>query len=67
MRSGGMSRTSLAVRFKSVVGKAPLTYLLGWRMQLAARDLRRGIRDIPMDMTMEDLRRRRGTDAEHIW
>ena len=36
-----MSRTSFAERFKSVVGVAPLTYLTNWRMQLAARSLRR--------------------------
>jgi AraC-like DNA-binding protein len=37
----GMSRTSFAERFKALVGVAPLTYLAGWRMQLAARTLRR--------------------------
>ena len=35
--------------------------------EVAAREPRRGIRDIPMQMTMDDLRRMRGTDAEHIW
>jgi AraC-like DNA-binding protein len=35
-----MSRTSFAVRFRQAVGVPPLTYLLGWRMSLAARALR---------------------------
>ncbi|HEY4203281.1 MAG TPA: AraC family transcriptional regulator [Devosiaceae bacterium] len=35
-----MSRTTFALRFKTVVGVAPLAYLLGWRMHLAERDLR---------------------------
>lgn len=34
-RRAGMSRTSFAVRFKALVGKAPLEYLTGWRMLLA--------------------------------
>lgn len=41
-RAVGMSRTSFAVRFKAVAGVAPLTYLLNWRMSLAARGLRDG-------------------------
>lgn len=35
-----MSRTSFAVRFKQVVGVAPLAYLGQWRMRLAERALR---------------------------
>ena len=35
----GMSRTSFALRFKAVVGVAPLAYLTQWRMHLAERDL----------------------------
>ena len=35
-----MSRTSFALRFKTVVGVAPLAYLLGRRMRLAERTLR---------------------------
>lgn len=38
----GMSRTSFALRFKTVAGVAPLAYLLGWRMRLAERALRDG-------------------------
>jgi AraC-like DNA-binding protein len=38
----GMSRTSFAVRFKSVVGVAPLTYLMNLRMQFAEHELREG-------------------------
>ena len=39
-KASAMSRTSFAVRFKSVAGVAPLTYLTGWRMRLAQRSLR---------------------------
>ena len=31
----GMSRTSFAVRFKELVGTAPIEYLTRWRMSLA--------------------------------
>ena len=36
----GMSRSSFAQRFKDVVGIPPLTYLIGYRLRLAARYLR---------------------------
>ena len=39
-KAAGMSRTTFALRFKTVVGEAPLAYLLAWRMHLAERDLR---------------------------
>lgn len=39
-RAAAMSRTGFALRFREVVGVPPLTYLLGWRMSLAARSLR---------------------------
>jgi AraC-like DNA-binding protein len=35
-----MSRSSFAMRFKALVGLPPLDYLISWRMQMAARDLR---------------------------
>jgi AraC-like DNA-binding protein len=35
-----MSRSSFAMRFKALVGLPPLDYLIRWRMQTAARDLR---------------------------
>ena len=35
-----MFRAALAVRFTSLVGEPPLTYLTGWRMTLAADLLR---------------------------
>lgn len=35
-----MSRSAFAARFKAVVRKAPLDYLMSWRMQLAAARLR---------------------------
>ncbi|MDW5498232.1 AraC family transcriptional regulator [Pseudomonas lundensis] len=36
----GISRSTLALRFKQVVGQPPLEYITHWRMQLAARSLR---------------------------
>lgn len=39
-RAAAMSRTSFAVRFRSVAGVPPLTYLNSWRMLLARRALR---------------------------
>ncbi|MFF4804998.1 AraC family transcriptional regulator [Streptomyces sp. NPDC001351] len=39
-RAVSMSRTTFAVRFKEAAGVPPLTYLLNWRMSLAARALR---------------------------
>ena len=38
--AGGVSRTVLARRFRTLVGEAPLTYLTRWRMTTAARLLR---------------------------
>ncbi|WP_347958261.1 AraC family transcriptional regulator [Bradyrhizobium sp. SSUT112] len=37
-----MSRSAFSKRFKSLVGLAPLDYLLRWRMRLARDQLRRG-------------------------
>ncbi len=37
-----MSRTAFALRFKALVGRPPLDYLLRWRMRLAARALSSG-------------------------
>ena len=39
-RAAAMSRTGFALRFRQAVGVPPLTYLLNWRMNLAARALR---------------------------
>jgi AraC-like DNA-binding protein len=41
-RKAGMSRTSLAVRFREMMGIPPLAYLTQWRMYLARRELRAG-------------------------
>jgi AraC-like DNA-binding protein len=38
-REAAMSRTNFALRFKELVGVAPLTYLARWRMRLAVRAL----------------------------
>lgn len=40
-QASALSRTAFAVRFRETVGVPPLTYLLTWRMSLAARALRR--------------------------
>ncbi len=45
-RSVAMSRTTFALRFKTLVGVAPLSYLIGWRMHLAGRDLRESDRAV---------------------
>jgi AraC-like DNA-binding protein len=39
-REAGTSRTVLAERFHAMLGKAPIEYVTGWRMQLAADRLR---------------------------
>jgi AraC-like DNA-binding protein len=39
-REAGSSRTVLAERFKAVLGQAPIEYVTGWRMQLAAERIR---------------------------
>ncbi|MFB8776436.1 AraC family transcriptional regulator [Streptomyces broussonetiae] len=41
-RSGAVSRSTLAARFKETVGQGPLEYLTRWRIELAARRLRQG-------------------------
>jgi AraC-like DNA-binding protein len=39
-REAGSSRTALGERFNALVGKPPIEYLIGWRIQLAADRLR---------------------------
>ncbi len=39
-REVGTSRTALAVRFKELVGEAPMAYLTRWRITQAANQLR---------------------------
>jgi AraC-like DNA-binding protein len=41
-RESGTSRTVLAERFQSVMGRAPIEYVTSWRMQLAADRIRNG-------------------------
>lgn len=41
-RAAAMSRTTFAERFRDVAGTPPQSYLLGWRMLLARRELRSG-------------------------
>ncbi|MBB5343889.1 AraC family transcriptional regulator [Tunturibacter empetritectus] len=42
----GVSRSSFAVRFRRIVGRGPIEYLLDWRMALAKDELRGGTRSI---------------------
>ena len=53
-----MSRTTFAVRFKTVAGVAPLAYLTAWRMRLAERALRDD------DVPVADLARSLGYASE---
>jgi AraC-like DNA-binding protein len=41
-----VSRSTFATRFRSIVGTAPLEYLLRWRMALAKDDLSRGTKSV---------------------
>ena len=41
-RAAGLSRTTLAQTFRSVVGETPIAYLTRWRMTLAGQKLRDG-------------------------
>ena len=41
-REAGSSRTVLGERFNTLIGKPPIEYLIGWRIQLAADRLRNG-------------------------
>ena len=42
-RKVGLSRSALAERFSQFVGQPPIQYLMNWRMQLAASQLRSGV------------------------
>lgn len=53
-----VSRSTLAARFKRVVGQGPLDYLTGWRIELAADRLRRG------DETLSAIARAVGYGSE---
>lgn len=53
-----VSRSTLAARFKQVVGQGPLDYLTGWRIELAADRLRRG------DETVASIARAVGYGSE---
>ena len=41
-REAGSSRSVLGERFNALIGKPPIEYLIGWRIQLAADRLRHG-------------------------
>jgi AraC-like DNA-binding protein len=53
-----MSRSSFAMRFRALVGLTPLDYLVRWRMQIAARALRR------TDRTVADIGSELGYTSE---
>ena len=42
----GVSRSTLAARFREIVGMGPIEYLQHWRMALAKDELRRGTKSI---------------------
>jgi AraC-like DNA-binding protein len=42
----GVSRSTLAVRFREIAGMGPIEYLQHWRMAMAKDELRRGTRSI---------------------
>ncbi len=41
-RESGASRTVLSERFNTLLGRPPMDYVIGWRIQLAAERLRNG-------------------------
>jgi AraC-like DNA-binding protein len=43
----GSSRTVVADRFKALIGRPPIAYLAGWRIQLATERLRLGHESVP--------------------
>lgn len=49
----GMSRSGFALRFRQLVGMAPLAYLTHWRMELACSQLRRA--DTPVAVLASQL------------
>ncbi|GLY15613.1 AraC family transcriptional regulator [Kineosporia rhizophila] len=53
-----VSRSSLAARFKQVVGQGPLEYLTAWRIELASQRLRQG------DQTLDRIAREVGYSSE---
>jgi AraC-like DNA-binding protein len=52
-REVGLARATLARRFQTVMGVAPMTYLTDWRMRVAAERLRDG--DEPVGRIAHDL------------
>ena len=54
----GVSRATLARKFRQLVGEAPLAYLRRWRMTLAAQSLRR------RDASLAELALEAGYDSE---
>ena len=55
-REAGASRTVLAERFNALLGRPPIDYVIGWRIQLAAERLRNGrdpISEIAADIGYE--------------
>jgi AraC-like DNA-binding protein len=54
----GVSRSTLALRFKQKAGVAPLEYVLRWRMQLATRSLRNG------HVTISSIAQKLGYDSD---
>ncbi|MGK5739203.1 cupin domain-containing protein [Micromonospora sp. URMC 103] len=57
-RVAAVSRSTLAARFREVVGRGPLEYLTGWRIELAADRVRRS------DDTLSSIARTVGYGSE---
>ncbi|TDC40235.1 AraC family transcriptional regulator [Micromonospora sp. 15K316] len=57
-RVAAVSRSTLAARFREVVGRSPLEYLTGWRIELAADRIRRS------DDTLASIARAVGYGSE---
>ncbi|MEV1331609.1 AraC family transcriptional regulator [Micromonospora costi] len=57
-RVAAVSRSTLAARFREVVGRGPLEYLTGWRIELAADRIRRS------DETLASVARAVGYGSE---
>ncbi|MDG4825432.1 AraC family transcriptional regulator [Asanoa sp. WMMD1127] len=56
--AAAVSRSTLAARFREVIGKSPVDYLTGWRIELAADRIRRG------DGTLASIAREVGYGSE---
>jgi AraC-like DNA-binding protein len=61
-RIAGMSRSSFASQFSSLIGQPPLSYLSYWRMQIAAQLIRQ-----QLGMNMSEISQKVGYLSEHAF